>query len=45
MGVKGEVVKERTLFMVKQTRVHVDAVEGLGNFMELEVVLFLRHVL
>jgi predicted adenylyl cyclase CyaB len=25
--------------MIGQTRVHVDAVEGLGNFMELEVCM------
>ncbi|KAM8908176.1 uncharacterized protein AB9W97_005666 isoform 2-T2 [Spinachia spinachia] len=39
MGVKGEVRKERRLFVVGQTRVHLDAVEGLGNYMELEVVM------
>ncbi|KAK7063165.1 hypothetical protein SK128_026170 [Halocaridina rubra] len=39
LGVKGKVKKTRTLYMVGQTRVHVDAVEGLGNFMELEVML------
>lgn len=39
MGVKGEVKKTRFLCIVGQTRVHMDQVEGLGNFMELEVVL------
>ncbi|XP_078091835.1 uncharacterized protein LOC144508009 [Mustelus asterias] len=39
LGVKGVVKKERWLYMVGQTRVHVDQVQGLGSFMELEVVL------
>jgi adenylate cyclase class IV len=38
-GLAGRVVKHRTLFMVGRTRVHLDRVEGLGDFMELEVVL------
>jgi adenylate cyclase class IV len=38
-GVRGEVVKTRKLFLVGQTRVHVDSVEGLGDYVELEVVL------
>jgi len=38
-GISGRVVKHRTLYLVGQTRVHLDRVEGLGNFMELEVVL------
>lgn len=37
LGVKGEVRKDRQLFMIGQTRVHLDTVEGLGHFMELEV--------
>jgi adenylate cyclase class IV len=39
LGVRGIVKKRRTLYLVGQTRVHVDEVEGLGDFMELEVVL------
>ena len=31
--------KRRTLYRVGQTRVHLDEVEGLGEFLELEVVL------
>ncbi|XP_066999741.2 adenylate cyclase CyaB [Anabrus simplex] len=39
LGERGTVKKTRYLFMVGQTRVHIDQVEGLGNFMELEVML------
>ncbi|XP_033752612.1 adenylate cyclase CyaB-like [Pecten maximus] len=39
MGIKGVVKKVRKLYMVGQTRVHVDHVEGLGDFMELEVMM------
>jgi predicted adenylyl cyclase CyaB len=39
LGVRGVVCKRRELFLVGQTRVHLDDVEGLGAFVELEVVL------
>jgi len=39
LGVLTEVKKRRTLYMVGRTRVHFDEVEGLGQFIELEVVL------
>jgi adenylate cyclase class IV len=38
-GVIGRVRKSRLLLMVGTTRVHLDRVQGLGDFMELEVVL------
>jgi len=38
-GQEGRVVKHRTLYRVGRSRVHLDRVQGLGDFMELEVVL------
>jgi predicted adenylyl cyclase CyaB len=39
LGVRGTVRKRRFLYKVGQTRVHLDKVEELGNFIELEVVM------
>lgn len=44
MGVTGVVKKTRQLFIVGQTRIHIDQVDGLGNFVELEVCKFLFHI-
>jgi predicted adenylyl cyclase CyaB len=38
-GQIGRIRKYRTLYLVGRTRVHLDRVEGLGHFLELEVML------
>jgi predicted adenylyl cyclase CyaB len=38
-GVSGTVEKVRSLYIVGQTRIHVDQVKGLGSFLEIEVVM------
>ena len=38
-GIRGVVKKTRYLYLAGQTRIHLDDVEGLGQFMELEVVM------
>ncbi len=40
LGVRGVVRKVRSLYLIGQTRLHLDQVEDLGEFMELEVVLW-----
>ena len=39
MGTRGVVRKQRLLYRIGNTRVHLDQVDGLGSFVELEVVL------
>lgn len=39
LPVDGRVVKERTLWVYESTRIHLDRVEDLGDFIELETVV------
>jgi predicted adenylyl cyclase CyaB len=39
LGIVGRVRKRRRLYLVDRTRIHLDEVEGVGSFVELEVVL------
>lgn len=39
LGITGRVHKRRTLYLAGRTRIHLDHVEGLGDYLELEVVL------
>lgn len=37
--IETEVIKKRELYMYKDTRIHIDTVENLGKFIELETVV------
>ena len=39
LGIQAVVRKRRTVYFFGKTRIHLDEVEGLGSFIELEVVL------
>lgn len=39
IGIRGEVRKRRWLYRVGQSRIHLDEVESLGTFLEVEVVV------
>ncbi|MEZ4452221.1 MAG: class IV adenylate cyclase [Nannocystaceae bacterium] len=39
LGVRGAVVKEREILRWRNVRIHLDAVVGLGDFLELEAVV------
>jgi adenylate cyclase class 2 len=43
LGRSGEVRKTRHLYWVDNVRVHLDEVEGLGRFLELEAVVDAAH--
>jgi len=39
LGIRGIVSKKRRVYLFDQTRVHIDEVDQLGHFLEIEVVL------
>lgn len=44
LEVRGIVKKERRLYIYRNTRIHLDQVDGLGAFIELEVVQTVRRI-
>lgn len=38
-GIVARVVKTRTLYLIEHVRIHLDTVDGLGTFIELEAVM------
>jgi predicted adenylyl cyclase CyaB len=42
-GIRGIVKKRRRVYVVGNTRIHLDEVKGLGTFLELEVILAERQ--
>ena len=43
LGIRGTVRKRRILYLLGDTRIHLDEVEGLGSYVELEVVMSPAH--
>ena len=39
LGIRGQVRKQRRLFLVGRSRIHFDTVVGLGQYIEIEVVM------
>lgn len=39
LGIRGTITKNRRVMLLGKIRIHVDIVEGLGRFLEIEVVL------
>ncbi len=40
LGVKTEVIKKREIYFIDNVKFHIDEVEGLGNFVEIEAIDF-----
>jgi len=43
LGSCGEVRKQRRLYLLDNIRIHIDDVEGLGSYMEVEAVIDAEH--